>query len=167
MKHTARLAPIALALALALPCAAPLASRASTGDIVDIRVVDTDEFAFGDRNSLSPNRCTADNPLVTGDDLYIRVRMIVRNWPNVIGGTEEPETWYFANLLGSSLLYPPKLGLMIGDRAAYAEYSEYGPKAWQKSGALGNNDAGTPSSDWRFYTDLYFRYKVQIGRAHV
>ncbi|MBO7684092.1 MAG: LamG domain-containing protein [Kiritimatiellae bacterium] len=152
----------ALALALAA-FAAPLALRASTGDIVDIRVVDTDEMTFGDRSSLSPSRCTADHPLVAGDELYIRVRMLVRNWPNVIGGTEEPETWYFANLLGSSLLYPPKLGIMIGDRAAYAEFSEYGPRAWQKSGMLDNNDAGSPSAEWRFYTDLYFCYKVQPG----
>ena len=148
MKTLKKLPALALALAA---FAAPFASRASTGDIVDIRVVDTDEMTFGDRSSLSPKRCTADNPLVAGDALYIRVRMLVRNWPNVVGGTEEPETWYFANLLGSSLLYPPKLGIMIGDRAAYAEYSEFGYYPWQKSGALDNNDAGTASAEWKFY----------------
>jgi hypothetical protein len=154
---------LAALCAAAAALASPPAARASTGDIVDIRVVDTDEMAFGDRNRGAANLCTPSNPLVAGDTLYIRVRMLARNWPNVIGGTEEPDMWCFTNLLGSSLLYPPKLGLMIGDRAAYAEYSDRGYYAWQKSGMLENNDAGTPSSDWKFYTDFYFRYEVQPG----
>ena len=74
MKKNQLLAVLAFAAALA----APLATNASTGDIVDIRAVDTDEFSFGVRNATSPTLCTADHPLVAGDNRYIRVRKIGR-----------------------------------------------------------------------------------------
>ena len=162
MKAGKTLAAICAAVAA---LASPLAARASTGDIVDIRIVDTDEMAFGDRNRGATNLCTPSNPLVAGDSLYIRVRMLARNWPNVIGGTQEPETWHFeaGDPDDPAPHDPPKLGLMIGDRPAYAEYSESGYYPWQKSGELETNDAGTPSEAWKFYTDLYFRYTVQPG----
>ena len=142
------------------------------GDIVDIRVVDTDAMGFGTRNSLAPEdyRCSASNPLVAGDDLYVRVRMLVSNWQEVMGshGAYEPKTWYFAPGLigGSSLdlsLYKPRLGLWIGEHLAEAEYTSTGPKAWQKSGMLETDDAGNPNTDWKYYTDFYFVYKVKPG----
>ena len=165
MKHANSL----MFLALALLCAAPLASRAYSGDIVDIRVVGTDEMTFGDRNSLSPKRCTADNPLVTGNDLYVRVRMLVRNWEMASHGAEQPQVWTFQpGALGQSSLYLPKLGLWIGGRPAYATYSDYGYYAWQKSGTLTTDDAGNVDPEWtyppwQYYTDFYFAYKVQAG----
>ncbi|MBR3221208.1 MAG: LamG domain-containing protein [Kiritimatiellae bacterium] len=142
------------------------------GDTVDIRVVDTDAMGFGTRNSLAPEdyRCSASNPLVAGDDLYVRVRMLVSNWQEVMGshGAYEPKTWYFAPGLigGSSLdlsLYKPRLGLWIGEHLAEAEYTSTGPKAWQKSGMLETDDAGNPNTDWKYYTDFYFVYKVKPG----
>ncbi|MBQ3342636.1 MAG: hypothetical protein IJG84_12120, partial [Kiritimatiellae bacterium] len=160
MKTLNKLPALALALAAFV---APLASRASTGDIVDIRVVDTDEMTFGVRNSLAPNRCTADHPLVAGDDLYIRVRMLVTNYEDVIGGGLDPLTWEFVPTGTGSTLLTPKLGLMIGDRPAYAEFSETGYYPWQRSGALATDNAGNPSASWTYYTDLYFHYKVQAG----
>ena len=163
MKTLKKLPAAAFALAA---LAAPFASRASTGDIMDIRVVDTDVMTFGIRNSMSPNLCSASNPLAAPDEVFIRVRMLVSNWDVVKGshGAVEPLTWYFADgSLGSSTLNKPKLGLMIGDRAAYAEYSDYGPKAWQKSGMLTTDDAGNDNTEWKYYTDFYFVYKVQPG----
>ncbi|MBQ3288972.1 MAG: LamG domain-containing protein [Kiritimatiellae bacterium] len=152
--------------------ATPFATFAAPGDgdIVDIRVVDTDEMKFGTRNSLSPDRCSADHPLVAGDEMYVRVRMLVSNWAEVKGshGAIAPKTWYFAPgaLGGSSLdlsLYKPKLGLWIGEHYAEAEYSSTGPKAWQKSGMLETNDKGDPSTEWTYYTDFYFVYTVKPG----
>ena len=61
---------VAMSLAVAA-LASPFATRASTGDIVDIRVVDTDSMSFGVRNAGSPILCTPSNPLVAGDKLYI------------------------------------------------------------------------------------------------
>ncbi|MBR2839552.1 MAG: LamG domain-containing protein [Kiritimatiellae bacterium] len=163
MKTKKMLAVMGLAVAA---LASPFATRASTGDIVDIRVVDTDEMKFGVRNNIAANLCTASNPLVTGDKLYIRVRMLVSNWAMVKAthGSTEPKTWYFADgALGSSMLYTPKLGIMIGDRVAYAEYSDYGYYAWQKSGKLETDDVGNDNSTWKYYTDFYFCYTVQPG----
>ena len=152
--------------------AAPFATFAAPGDgdIVDIRVVDTDAMKFGTRNSLSPDRCSAENPLVAGDEMYVRVRMLVSNWAEVKAsfGAKAPKTWYFAPgaLGGSSLdlsLYKPRLGLWIGEHYAEAEYSSTGPKAWQKSGMLETDDRGNPSTDWTYYTDFYFVYTVKPG----
>ena len=67
MKNT--LSAIVVAMAA---FAAPFAAKASTGDIVDIRVVDTDEFSFGVRNTGSATLCTADHPLVAGEKTTIR-----------------------------------------------------------------------------------------------
>ena len=165
MKKNKLLAVIAFAAALA----APLTTHATTGDIVDIRAVDTDEFSFGVRNAGSPTLCTADHPLVAGDNLYIRVRMLVRNWQMAAHNAEAPLTWTFQpGALGQSSLYMPKLGLWIGDRAAYAVYSDYGFYSWQKSGTLVTDNAGNVDPSWTFppwqyYTDLYFVYKVQAG----
>ena len=166
MKKNKLLAVIAFAAALA----APLATHASTGDIVDIRAVDTDEFSFGVRSTGSSTLCTADHPLVAGDNLYIRVRMLVKNWEIVANTTTAPLTWTFQpGALGQSSLYLPKLGLWIGDRPAYATYSDYGYYSWQKSGALVTDDSGYVDPlwggypPWRYYTDLYFVYKVQAG----
>ena len=153
-------------VAMAVLTGLPSLAFAEDGDIVDIRVMDTDEMSFGYRGSTAANRCSASNPLEAGDDLYIRVRMLVRNAVMVMAshGFIEPKTWYFAaGALGESHLYRPKLGLMIGDRAAYAEYSDYGPKAWQKSGMLTTDDAGNDNTEWKYYTDFYFVYKVQPG----
>ncbi len=63
MKHPARLALVLLALAL--PIAAPPASRASTGDVAAIRGVDTGEMAFGDSRNCDPS---AEDAFVTTID---------------------------------------------------------------------------------------------------
>ena len=163
MKNT--LSAIVVAMAA---FAAPFAAKASTGDIVDIRVVDTDEFTFGDRNVLSPNRCTADHPLVAGDELLIRVRMLVRNYAMAAHNAEAPLEWK------PPVGITPKLGLVIGTnkdggpRAAYAEYRYAGYAGLTHSGTLDTDNAGNIDSTWTFppwqyYTDFYFVYRVQPG----
>ena len=152
-----------LALAFAA-CAMSMPASGLTGDIVDIRVVDTDEMLFGARNDGDPKQCSASTPLVSGDELYVRVRMIVANYQAVVLGQESPLTWkFFPTGSGSTVLNKPKLGLYIGDRPAYAELSETGYYSWQKSGALDNDDAGNATTAWSYYTDFYFVYKVQPG----
>ena len=164
MKNT--LSAIVVAMAA---FAAPFSAKASTGDIVDIRVVDTDEFSFGARNTGSATLCTADHPLVAGDELYIRVRMLVRNYAMAAHNSEDPLEW-----TPTSPLNPPKLGLVIGTdkdgkpRPAYAEYSDTGYYIWQRSGTLTTDNAGNVDPSWTFptwqyYTDLYFVYRVKAG----
>ena len=158
MKTNKLLATIAFAFAAAF------AARGSTGDIVDIRAVDTDTMKFGSRNTGSAELCSPSNPLVSGEDLYIRVRMAVTNYYQASRGVEEPKTWYFADgALSGSSLYRPKLGLRIGDRTVYAELSDFGPYTWQKSGELRTDDAGNPNLGFRYFTDFYFVYTVQPG----
>ena len=92
MKNGKILAAAAIAFA-ALAAAVP--AKGSTGDIVDIRAVDTAMMRFGTRNSSSEYLCTAKNPLKAGEDLYIRVRMLVSNHNAASHGLEDPKTWYF------------------------------------------------------------------------
>ena len=148
--------------------AAPLAAFAATdGDIVDIRAVDTASMTFGGRG-IPMTQCSADHPLVAGDKLYIRVRMLVRNATLVPPpANQDPQTWSFQpGTLGAYYPYMPMLGIFIGDRPAFAEYSLVGPELWQKSGELETDDAGSetvPAKAYRYYTDLYFVYEVQPG----
>ena len=145
--------------------AAPLAaSAAADGDIVDIRAVDTASMTFGGRG-IPLTQCSADHPLVAGDKLYIRVRMLVRNASLVPPpASQAPQTWSFQDgALGAYYPYTPKLGIFIGDRPAFAEFSDFGPELWQKSGELTTDDAGNSSSLYRYYTDFYFAYDVQPG----
>ncbi len=156
-----------LTFALATFAAAP--SEAATGDIVEIRAVDdtANLMVFGSaRNAGNPYLCSADHPLSAGDKLYIRVRMLVRNYDAVRRGIEGPKVWTFKNgALGGSLLNRPKLGLYMGqDRApAYAELSDFGPQPWQQSGTLVTDDLGNADTGCRYYTDFYFCYTVQAG----
>ena len=170
MKKNKPLAVLALAFAAAL--AVPLVTRASTGDIVDIRVVDTDAMVFNtNRNPGASNLCLPTNPLTAGDELYIRVRMLVRNWEDVKAGMGHiaPKTWY----LTSSTYVPDedkaKLGLWIGNSLRYASYVQLGPKYLapsiniRESGKLAYDEDGNPNDEWEYYTDFYFCYRVQPG----
>ena len=156
-----------LTLALAAFAAAP--TEAATGDIVEIRAVDdtANLMVFGSaRNAGNTYLCSANHPLSAGDKLYIRVRMLVRNYDAVRRGIEDPKVWTFKNgALGGSLLNRPKLGLYMGqDRApAYAELSDFGPQPWQQSGTLVTDDLGNADTGCRYYTDFYFCYTVQAG----
>ena len=156
-----------LTFALAALVAAPV-QAAANGDIVDIRVMDdaANLMVFGSaRNSGSPYLCSADHPLTAGDKLYIRVRMLVRDYTAVRLGTSA-NVWSFkSGTLGESLINWPKLGLYMGeDRApAWAEYSVQGPQAWQLSGVLKTDDLGNTNEDCKYYTDLYFCYTVRAG----
>ena len=117
-------------LALALSAAAlPRSGFAADGDIVDIRAVDTEAMAFGTRNVSSLVRCTMENPLIAGDEIYIRVRMLVRNYKKIhTSPYEDPKEWAFKpNTTSASILNKPALGLFIGDRPVYATFSETGP----------------------------------------
>ena len=156
-----------LTFALAALVAAPV-QAAANGDIVDIRVMDdaANLMVFGSaRNSGSPYLCSADHPLTAGDKLYIRVRMLVRDYTAVRLGSSA-NVWSFkSGTLGESLINWPKLGLYMGeDRApAWAEYSVQGPQAWQLSGVLKTDDLGNTNEDCKYYTDLYFCYTVRAG----
>ena len=159
-----------LTLALA-GLAAPFAAHAADGDIVDIRAVDDPNGSgkrFGERNALSGDLCAPDNPLVAGETLCIRVRMLVRNAEDVEGAPPEikAKTWKWCNAsTGSEILTGegPKLGLLIGDRAVYADYSLTGNEPTQFSGELKYDDNGSATDQYRYYTDFYFKYTVQSG----
>ena len=164
---------LTLALGAAL---SPAAWGATGGDIVDIRVMDDpahDMYFNGDARNTDKGMmlCSADHPLTAGDKVYFRIRMLVRNYMEVQKLKKDPWTWTFKpGALGGSVLNRPKLGLYMGeDRLpAYAEFSDYGPEIWQRSGALvtddlGNTDPDNPKGNWRYYTDLYFVYTIQPG----
>ena len=156
-------------LTFALAAFAATPSEAASGDIVEIRAMDdaANLMYFGStRNAGNPYLCSADHPLSAGDKLYIRVRMLVRNYDAVRRGLAEPKAWTFRDgALGGSLLNRPKLGLYMGeDRApAYAELSDFGPQPWQQSGTLVTDDLGNADTDCRYFTDFYFCYTVQAG----
>ncbi len=156
-----------LTFALAAFAASP--TPAATGDIVDIRVMDDSNnlMVFNSaRNPGSPYLCSAEHPLAAGDKLYVRVRLLVRNYDAVRRGIEAPKAWDFKpGVLGGSEINRPKLGLYMGeDRApAYAEYCDNGPQTWQKSGTLVTDDLGNADDGCKYYTDLYFCYTVQAG----
>ena len=172
MKTNKILATVALAFAAAV--AAPARGETLTGDIVDVRVVDIADMVFdnGVAHASGEPLCTPSNPLVAGHTMYIRVRMLVANHDAVRGdeyGTSVvPLGWSFQPTgIGSALLNTPKLGLWIGERAAYAEVVETGPFVWQREGPMENDDAGdtTPpkNTKYRYFSDLYFAYTVQPG----
>ena len=85
-----------LTFALAAFAASP--TPAATGDIVDIRVMDDSNnlMVFNSaRNPGSPYLCSAEHPLAAGDKLYVRVRLLVRNYDAVRRGIEAPKAWDF------------------------------------------------------------------------
>lgn len=148
--------------------AMPLAALAfANGDIVEIRAVDVaDSMVYGGRTGDPNLLCSVDNPLRAGDDLYIRVRMLVRNYEDVIqdrSGASLPLDWEFMHLSGSSYLNRPALGLYVGNHAAYAELAETGPYPWQVSGRVTSDETGSYNTQWQYYTDFYFHYTVKAG----
>ena len=171
MKTNKILAFVALALGAIL---APQAARAAGGDIVDIRAVsdfghyDTGMY-FGERSRATypdGSVCSPDNPLVAGQTLCLRVRMLVRNADDVADAPDYimPKTWYFTDLLGAQTIGSgPKLGLLIGNRPVYADYSITGLSPTQFSGELLYDDNGSATTTYRYYTDFYFKYTVQPG----
>ena len=147
--------------------AAPAVARAD-GDIVDIRVMDMAGKRFGDRAIASGEKCTPDNPVVAGEEVCIRVRMLVRNAEDVKPGVPlfAPHTWRITDVFGNPVMpgEGPALGLMIGETVRWASYSETGVEAWQFSGAdVTHLDDGTPSEDYTYFTDFFFKYRVQPG----
>ena len=127
--------------------AVPFAASAD-GDIVDIRAVDSSDRTFGGvtgRNRMSDVLCTPDNPLVAGETLCIRVRMLVRNAEAASAGAE-PQTWKFWDVNKAEFVSDPgtgvKLGLMIGEKQAWADYSLGGLNPWEFSGELKYDDNG-------------------------
>ena len=160
-----------LSLALGV-LAVPFAAQAD-GDIVDIRCVDTMSRKFGGetgRNKMAWGElCRADNPLVAGETLCIRVRMLVRNAVAVeaSSGMLAPQTWQFCDKVTGLPVSDPgtsvKLGLMIGEKPAYADYSPVGLNTWEFSGELKYDDEGNSTLLYRYYTDFYFTYTVKAG----
>jgi len=148
--------------------AAPDAAHAD-GDIVDIRIVDQAGKKFGERNQTDANRCTADNAFVAGEKIYFRVRFLVPNAAPVEAdhgaGSVTPQTWKIVDASTSAAVTSggPKLGLLIGNKVAYADYSDTGYYSWQVSGELQTDDNGNSTTAYRYYTDFYFVYTVKAG----
>ena len=146
---------------------------AAGGDIVDIRAVDSSGMRFGSRSRESgmfPDDliCSEANPLVAGETVYFRVRMQVLNayevWAS--GGSLTPKTWRFWDVANGKWAEDgvgPKLGLSIGNRVAWADFSPTGVEYTQFSGELQYDDNGNSTAAYRYYTDFYFSYKVQAG----
>ena len=147
-------------------------ARASTGDIVDIRLVDQEGMVYNSaRNGGNPYLCSAERPMKAGDTLYIRVRMLVKNYTGVIKFGEAPKEWWpKPNTPAASFLNVPAIALYMGEgrQPAKASFVEYGPTMNHKSGTLLTDDLfrAPPESNpdgWKYYTDLYFAYTVKPG----
>ena len=153
--------------------AAPATAKAD-GDIVDIRVMDMAGKKFGERAKTSGEACSPDNPVVAGEEVCVRVRMLVRNAVLVQQSHKstdptkwtDPQTFEIVSLSGGGVLpgEGPALGLRIGERNVWAEYSETGVEPWQFSGMpLDHDDAGNATGAYNYFTDFYFKYRVQPG----
>ena len=94
-------------------------------------------------------------PLVAGESLYVRIRLIDDDFMAVDGSHK----WRFMPVTAGSLevadaLNQPKLRLSVGGNIVEATYTDFGPTATDLGGAM------TP---WPKHTDLYFKYTVSAG----
>ena len=117
--------------------AAPFGARANIASIESVADSSTSVAAYPNMNS----------PLVAGQTLYVRLRMLNKGWkPNISDGTGwKWDSEAFTESTG------PALGLAVGGKRVWAPYATTTP------GLVANGAVNGP------VTDLYFAYKVQPG----
>jgi hypothetical protein len=117
--------------------AAPFGARADIASIESVADSSTSVAAYPNMNS----------PLVAGQTLYVRLRMLNKGWkPNISDGTGwKWDSEAFTESTG------PALGLAVGGKRVWAPYATTTP------GLVANGAVNGP------VTDLYFAYKVQPG----
>ena len=149
MKKNKKLGIFAAALTM-LACALPNVSRGA-GDIWSIEPYQDAETVNRDFGT------TKAQPLSVGDVFKIKVRLLNRNYMQVIGGLQEPKPWTFAyvgtpggELLATANL--PKLGVWVSGKLKYAELDgDPTPAGSEKD------------PDKYYFTDLIFKYTVEAG----
>ena len=146
-----------IALAFAAAFAAPVNGETLTGDIVDVRVLGTNDM---------------EHSFTAGEEIYIRVRMLVENHDAVradeYGTSVTPLKWsFFETGTASTILNPPRLGLWIGDKPAYADYTYNGPESWQKSEPLSTDDAGdaTPPKNTKYASTIMGTPRIRLTKT--
>ncbi len=122
------------------------------GDIASIEAVPNNETGV----AYDPYIGNRETPHKVGETFYVLVRLLNQNWADM----SKNHPWQFVQsasgvLLGdySATVYWPQLGLAIGNKKIYADFSTTGP----------NGEISGPNDQVSYYTDLYFKYTVKEG----
>ena len=148
MKKNKKLGFFAAALT-ALACALPNVARGA-GDIWSIEPYQDAETVSRDFST------TQTQPLSVGDVFKIKVRLLNRNYLQVVGGSEaKPWTFAYVGTPGGEALAQtslPKLGVWVSGKLKYAELDGTPTPAGSQN-----------QPDKYFFTDLVFKYTVEPG----